>query len=237
MRACCLIRDAPHYRADAFKRGLISAGFSVTQDHHNCDVLVMWNRYGANERLADATEARGGMVLVAENAAWGNDFAGGHWYSLARGVNNMSGRFPIGGYDRWDGLGIEPKPWREDGDEIVILPQRGIGPKGVAMPSSWTEQVLRSTGGRVRPHPGKYVCKPLADDLARAKQVVTWGSGAAVKALLWGIPVRSFLPGWIGEQDNTDAGRLSMLRRLSWAQWRLGEIESGEAFSWLLKAQ
>jgi hypothetical protein len=42
------------------------------------------------------------------------------------------------------------------------------------------------------------------------------------------------MPGWIAEQDNTDAGRLAMLRTLAWAQWRLSEIESGEAFERLI---
>jgi len=63
---------------------------------------------------------------------------------------------------------------------------------------------------------------------------VTWGSGAAVKALTWGIHVESHMPNWIGEQDNTDAGRLEMFRRLAWAQWTLDEIEDGTAFRHLL---
>jgi hypothetical protein len=73
-------------------------------------------------------------------------------------------------------------------------------------------------------------------DLANAAKVVTWGSGAAIQALLMGIPVISEMPGWIGEQDNTDAGRLAMFRRLAWAQWRHEEIGSGEAFHWLLQS-
>lgn len=64
--------------------------------------------------------------------------------------------------------------------------------------------------------------------------MVTWGSGAAVKALMWGIKVESHYPEWIGQQDNTDEGRLAMFRRLAWAQWELSEIASGEAFEWLL---
>jgi hypothetical protein len=78
--------------------------------------------------------------------------------------------------------------------------------------------------------------KPLEDDLARCGKVITWGSGAAVKALLWGIPVVSEMPHWIADQQNTDESRLAMFRRLAWAQWRLSEIESGEAFACLLNA-
>ena len=75
---------------------------------------------------------------------------------------------------------------------------------------------------------------PLADDLKQCGKVVTWGSGAAIQALMMGIPVISEMPDWIGKQDNTEAGRLDMLRRLAWAQWRLPEIASGEPFVRLL---
>jgi hypothetical protein len=64
---------------------------------------------------------------------------------------------------------------------------------------------------------------------------VTWGSGAAVKALMWGIQVESHYPEWIAKQDNTEQGRLEMLRRIAWANWELHEIESGEALECLLK--
>jgi hypothetical protein len=63
---------------------------------------------------------------------------------------------------------------------------------------------------------------------------VTWGSGAAIKALMMGVSVISEMPRWIGWQDNTEAGRLGMFRALAWAQWELHEIESGEAFAHLL---
>lgn len=59
-------------------------------------------------------------------------------------------------------------------------------------------------------------------------------SGAALQALLWGIPVASEMPDWIGAQDNTDAGRLAMFRRLAWAQWTLEEISDGLPFRSLL---
>ena len=65
-------------------------------------------------------------------------------------------------------------------------------------------------------------------------KVVTWGSGAAIKALQMGIRVHSDMPHWIGEQDNTTEGRLAMFRRLAWAQWTLEEIASGLPFERLL---
>lgn len=231
------LRYAVPERRAAFVQGLQRLGYrveeSLTTNPREGDILVTWNRIGAGDQAAQVFESRGLPVLVTENAAWGNDFAGQRWYSLARGLHNTAGKFPVGGPERWDALGVELAPWRT-GSEVVILPQRGIGPPGVAMPRGWAEKAQQRTGGRIRPHPGTKPCVPLQDDLSDARCVWTWGSGAAIKALLWGVPVHAEMPHWIGEQDNTDAGRLAMFRRLAWAQWRLSEIASGEAFSALL---
>nr|AER23951.1 hypothetical protein var074 [Variovorax sp. HH01] len=194
------------------------------------EVFVTWNRIGAADEIAKQYESRGIPVIVAENAAWGNEFAGRQWYSLARGMHNTAGRFPVGGPERFDALKVRLEAWRAAG-ERVVLPQRGIGPPGVAMPRDWPAQQV----GRVRAHPGTRACVPLEKDLEAASEVVTWGSGAAIKALMWGIRVESHMPAWIGEQDNTDAGRLAMFRRLAWAQWTLQEIESGEPFERLIR--
>jgi hypothetical protein len=232
--ACCLIRSAPHYRADAFQRGLLATGHRLVAQPSQADVLVIWNRYGAGATAADQVEARGGTVLVAENAYLGNDFAGSRWYALAKGQHNGAGAWPQGGPDRWDALGIELAPWRSGGAEIVLLPQRGIGPAGIAMPAGWAEAKCRQLRGRIRPHPGKYQTVPLQQDLQRARCVWTWGSSAALKALRWGIPAHGDMPRWIGHQDNTDEGRLAMFRRLAWAQWTLQEIENGDALARVL---
>lgn len=234
MHAWLNLRHPIAERTTAFTTGLESLGYEVrlgvTFVPERGDLYVGWNRIREGAKAADAFEAAGCRVVIAENSTWGNDFLGGSWLSLSLGLHNTRGRFPIGGPERWDSLGVTLGKFRRSG-ETVVLPQRGIGPPGVKMPSDWP----RSQKGRVRPHPGKLLAKPLEADLFTAGKVVTWGSGAAVKALMMGIPVESHMPGWVGEQDNTDAGRLAMLRELAWGQWRLSEIRSGEAFRWLLK--
>lgn len=236
MRAWLNLRHNVSPRREAFSAGLRSLGYSVTDGTtltpEPGDVLVTWNRINIGNAAARAFESRGLPVLVTENASWGNDFAGQSWLTLARARHNTAGCFPVGGPERWDGLGMELEPWRTCG-EVVILPQRGIGAYG--MPHGWGERARARYGGRIRQHPGMRACVPLEQDLARAGHVVTWGSGAAIKALLLGIPVVSEMPGWIGEQDNTDGGRLAMFRRLAWAQWRLDEISSGVALRWVLQ--
>jgi hypothetical protein len=99
---------------------------------------------------------------------------------------------------------------------------------------------------RLRRHPGHAKTEPY-DDLRNAHAAVTWGSGAAIKALAFGVPVFHAFPRWIGAPsalslDGSDLeaplcdddARLAMFRRLAWAQWPMADIVSGEAFSWLL---
>lgn len=233
MRAWLNLRYTVPERRAVFRQGLESLGYTIAEGlptgSEPGDIFVTWNRISGADAAAREFEAKGLPVLVTENATWGNGFAGDRWYTIARGHHNKAGCFPVGGPDRWDSLGVELAPWRTEG-ETVILPQRGIGPRGIAMPMGWTN----GKKGRVRLHPGQRPCVPLEQDLAKAGKVITWGSGAAIKALIMGIPVVSEMPDWIGEQDNTDAGRLAMFRRLAWAQWTLEEIASGEPFRRLL---
>lgn len=237
LRAWLNLRRTLPERISIFQEGLERLGYQVmlgvSSEPGKDDVLVTWNRIGQGEHVARQFEARGLPVIVAENAAWGNSFAGDHWYSLALNHHNTAGRFPIGGPERWDILGMDLAPWRTSG-ETIILPQRGIGHPPVAMPRDWPQSAYRRHGGRVRPHPGRNPGKPLEDDLEGVGLAVTWGSGAAIKALIMGVQVISEMPDWIGTQNNTDAGRLEMFRRLVWAQWRMKEIASGEAFRRLL---
>jgi hypothetical protein len=197
------------------------------------DIFLTWNRINMGNVVAQQFQDRGQIVLVAENAAWGNDFLGRRWYSIARNYHNTAGCVTYGSSERWERLDVELAPFRLAG-ETVILPQRGIGSAPTRMPSGWVQNAVRIYGARVRLHPGKSHAIPLEKDLCKAGRVITWGSGAAIKALLWGIQVVSEMPNWIGKQDNTPEGRLEMFRRLAWAQWELHEIESGEAFACLL---
>ena len=236
-RAFLNLRLTKSDRVEMFARGLRLNGYKVipgvTMDPRPQDILVTWNRIGTGAGAARAFEAVGLPVLVAENATWGNGFAGDRWYHIARNRHNTAGMFPVGGPERWDSLGVKLAPWRTEG-ETVILAQRGIGSPPTAMPRDWPNQAKIRHGGRIRNHPGKTPARALEADLAKAGKVVTWGSGAAIQALQWGIPVVSEMPNWIGEQSNTTEMRLEMFRRLAWAQWNHSEISQGVPFRALL---
>jgi hypothetical protein len=245
------LRYTPEDRRAVVFEGLRRAGFrpvdGLTSDPEEGSLMLSWNRIHRADECARVFESRGLPVLVMENSSWGNSFAGKNWYSCCRGFHNVAKTFPEGGGERWDRLGVDLVPWRSESEypDTVILPSRGIGPACHRMPSNWTEQAIHRCRGRdvrqsggttfVRQHPGRSRSQvPLEEDLRKCSKAITWGSGAAVKALLWGVRVESHMPKWIGAQNNTDEGRLAMFRRLAWAQWTMDDFASGFAFARLL---
>lgn len=247
-QATCLFRPQLHYRREVFETALRRIGFDMVAPHGRPapdDLLVLWNRRGKHDELARKFEAAGARVLVVENAYIG-PADGEKAFAMALGSHNGAGRWEVGDASRWDRFGIDVQPWRQ-GSDVILLPQRGIGQHGVAMPLGWGNRALQqlSTSRRViyRRHPGDK-SEPY-DALRNAWCACTWGSGAAIKALVAGVPVFYQFPQWIGA-DSARFGfadleqpwlgdRLPMLRRLAWAQWRISEVESGEAFDWLLR--
>lgn len=245
-RACVLLRTSVSYRAESFASGLARHGFSLEDKWlkrpEPGDLLVMWNRTRGMEAIAQIYERAGATLLIAENGYLGSDDNGHKLFSLARNHHNGAGQWHVGAQPRRT---FDLKPWREKGDHILILPQRGIGEHGVAMPQSWPIAIKRRLAEitdrpiRVRAHPGANRTDPWPD-LKGAHCAVTWASGAALKAICHGIPVFHGLKNWIGapaaryDFDNIEdcflGERDAMLHRLSWAQWSIREIQSGEAF-------
>lgn len=247
MKASVLLRGGPDYRRDAFCEGLMAAGYKVSlqqnADPGKDDVLVIWNRYGYYDAIAKRYDRCGATVIVAENGWIGRDEAGHKVYAICFRHHNGAGWWREGPPGRFAKFGVEIAPWRADGEHILVLPQRGIGPPGVAMPQKWLQDVisrLRSKTNRkivVRPHPGAQKSDP---DFTGVWAAVTWGSGAGIKALAAGIPVFHEMPNWIGglaavrgidDLENPFLGdRMMMFERLAYAQWTLDEIRRGEPF-------
>ena len=207
---------------------------------------MIWNRTRSHEAAAQTYERAGARVLVAENG-YLDRLDGSKTYALALGKHNGAGRWFVGDQPRRE---IADEPWGPRGDHVLVLPQRGIGERGVAMPSGWPLAIRdRLAAITKRPlifrrHPGHRVDLPLEPDFARAHCVVTWASGAGVKAIRAGVPCFYEMDKWIAgcaaarladQIERCDTPDRGMLWRLvSWAQWTLAEIETGEAFDRLL---
>jgi hypothetical protein len=252
--ACDDFRETPHYRRDCFREGLRRLGYEVglpiRQNPGPDDVLLLWNRGPMRDAWAARYEEAGAKVLIAENGYIGKDEAGRQLYALALRQHAGAGEWRIGTANRWDWLGIDCKPWRKDGDQIVVLPQRGIGNPKYAMPKDWPRKVverLKKITKRpvvVREHPGPARSDPM-ESMRNAWAAVTWASGAGIKTIVGGVPVFYEGAHWIGgpaakfgidDLENPYLGDRSwMLHRLAYAQWTLREIQSGEAFRWLLR--
>jgi hypothetical protein len=256
-----MLRPTPPYGRPIFSAGLERLGFKVDgkpkRNPEPGDVLLTWNRRSVAESHIQTYERAGCKTLVCENGYIGHGGPDGRLFALALGHHNGAGRWPeCDDPTRWQRQGIRLRPWRKAGDFILLLPQRGIGERGVAMPSGWLPDVsarLRASTSRpirVRKHPGHlHAGKGEPDaDLMGAWLSVTHGSGAAIKALALGVPVFHSFPKWIGREaalpfgsdierpKMDDAARVRMFERLAFAQVSEREVASGDAFARVLAA-
>ena len=253
VRAFVQIRQDPLYRREAFEHGLQTLGYEIhgTPRGQWCssDLLLIWNRYGQGAQYAAEAEACGATVIIAENGYLGRDWRGEHWYALALNYHNGAGDWRPEGPERWESWNVPMAPWRS-GSEIVVLQTRGIGPTDIAEPQGWSQREFEWIRAntkfpvRMRMHPGETPCIDLEYDLKDAAAVVTWGSGAALKALLWGIPVFHGFPRWIGAGaaqpwqrriDFAHKCRLDTFQSLAWSMWTTDEIATGGPMARLLR--
>lgn len=264
LKAYNLLRADPHYRSEAVTAGLEACGYTVTVrprcaqiPYAPGDVLVVWNRYGTFDLEAKRAEKAGAHVVVMENPYYGEP---GQYYAAALNHHNGAGRWLVGAEVRAPFTSVDVAPWRKDGTHILVLAQRGIGETGLASPPTFardTVAVLSRVTKRpivVRKHPGgmtpaeKAAQPALAAQLLDCWAAVTWSSAAGLRAILEGVPTFYMAP-TITWKDGASGGaaellamieaphmpdRTTMLRRTSWAQWHISEIESGRAFAALL---
>lgn len=236
-----------NHKQDLLSQGLKRAGYEQ-YDYVNKpnpgDIIIAWNRKNLNDYQIANFEKAGGLAIIAENGYVGCDDNGKRLIALAFHKHLGLGKWHVGDEERWREQNIEIKPWRDKGDEIVVLAQRGIG--FTSVPHEWaltTAGKLRSITNRpvrIRTHPGKSEAIALEEDLKNAHAVVTWSSASAVKAICAGIPAFYCMEGWIGHNAAVYGveylerpymgSRDRFLQRISWAQWTQDEIASGLPF-------
>ncbi len=231
----------------------VLAGQPSTPLRHD-DVVVTWNLLARSSLSAEMARQGGGALIVAENGYIGKDENGFQYYAMALDGHCGSGRWYAPDDSRLEALQLDFKPWRtEKTRKVLLAAQRGIGAPLMRSPPHWDTTTLRELlkrgyEGRVRPHPGvdKEGGVPLLEDLEGMEAIVVWSSNCATKALLEGIPAYYSAPHivsaggaarlqHIGQHNFTDEARHEAFARLSWAQWSLAEIASGEAIDTLLQ--
>lgn len=267
-RAWVLLKPQPWYRKEVFCKGLAAAGYEVLQrgpDRGRAgDLLVIWNRYPPHSEIAARFEREGGRVIVAENGYLNADGStpkfsvhpGGpkphDHYAIGLGFHNDAERVLPGGPERWARLGVELKPWRQDGAHVLVAPNRSFGIPERMMDPRWVDRCVARLRKetkreiRVRKHPGNDAPKrDLSEDLKNCWAVVVWSSSVAVHALAAGIPTFIEAPFQIVKGASAggpiDApvmpGRVPHFERMACGQFTCSEIESGAPFMGLLDAR
>lgn len=237
-------RSIPH-----FGIGLKKLGFELAERPKNLptkdDVLVLWNRLPTVDADAKRYEDAGAHVIVCEHG-WIKPEG---LYAICRNHHNGYGSWHVGPRSRWPGFGIAAKPWRTKGEHILVIPQRGMGVPPVAMPRNWLEDVLprliAATDRPIRVRHAVDRIHPLEPEFEDAHAIVTWASGAGIKAIVAGYPVFYEMPAWIGSLaaiqglNNLEhpylGERNTLFHNMSWALWTPEEIERGEPFACLLQ--
>lgn len=259
MRIVLFVGKAPHQveHAEAFRNGLKRHGLSADIEQPkvviDCDLAVFWGH--RHRDIIRRQKDLGRRYLVMERGYIGDRFS---WTSL--GYDGLNGHADFCNQDvsgdRWDKhFAHLMRPWRKrDGYALVMGQVRGDaalqGVNWVGWASGTIAQ-LKALGHdvRFRPHPKDpgqcYGCPTLTGELenalAGASLVVTWNSNSGVDAALAGVPVvamdRRSMAWDIAAHGLETAGitpdRTRWAHRLAWCQWRLSEIQDGDAWDHL----
>lgn len=228
----------------AFASGLQRHGWRTTISHQpaKCDLLMLW---GVRRKDCITRQKElGGEVCILERGytAWPQ------WISVSFG-GQLNGRATFRGpftdssrFEKY--LSHLLYPWKpDDGGEVIVMGQcygdTSCGEINVrsyfpAMVNAFEKQGFKT---RFRPHPREKVTVPIADDLAKARFVVTWNSISGVDAVLAGVPTVAMDQGsmvWdVAGHELTmppKPRRAAWAHALAWKQWQMSELASGECW-------
>lgn len=184
----------------------------------------------------------------------------------ALGWNGLNGRADFRNEnsppDRAEKLGVTLKPWKDDGDYILLC---GQVPWDASVDFTDHVQWLRDTvvatkavtkrpvifrphplGGEIKGLQCEYSTQSLEADLAGAKCVLNFNSNTGVDAVLAGVPTAVFDKGsmvWdvahnsgqIDFENLPKPDRKRWFRNLAYCQWKPSEMASGEAWAHISK--
>ena len=204
-------------------------------------------------------------VIVLETGYINRGDGENHHY--AAGFNGLNGRadFRNRGMsdDRVKKLGVNLKPWRKDGNHVLLCGQVPWDASvemchdypGWLHHTAWQIKYQTKREIRFRPHPladlppirGCTHSKvTIQEDLKDCWAVVTYNSNSSVEAVLEGIPAFTFDAGamakdvssqWLQELERPYMpAREAWLNDLAYTQWTPEEMKSGEAWAHLFRS-
>lgn len=246
----------------SFYAGLLASGVDAFREpvdrYRPCDVAVV---FGVAKHAVPASRHRGSIIELHEKLSKpviviDSGYVKRDKYFMV-GLNGLNGRADFKNQscpsDRWESLGVELRPWREDGGYVLVC---GQIPWDASVQDTnhqaWCHDTINRLGQtttkeiKFRPHPkfAPVPLPPLDDELSGAHAVVTYSSNSAVDAALAGVPVfaddigsmawpianKSFA--WIDAPVKPD--RQQWANNLAYTQWTRQEMQEGTPWQHLM---
>ena len=247
-------------------------GFLVGEQYKtyvHCDVLVTagWNDTIAQIHRDSAAWSRP-YIAISDGFLRRKGDENKRYFCVARnGIHAYGEHLDFNAADshRFEELKIKPKPWREDGEHIVIAYQSLPLAVDGMLRVEWFSQALATLSRItrrpivVRPHPkstkeeieeipsdGVVVSKgkTFMEDLEDAWALVTYDSNAAVEAAVAGVPIFTGGRTMASPVSNFHLSdieqprmpdREQWLNWLAYTQWKVSEMELGIPWGTLLE--
>lgn len=221
-----------------------------------CDVAVIWGitseRFPHTNYRDMIRMAQPNTIVLERGFIKRDEYYAAGWGDTAGHADFCNAESPP---DRFEALGVELKPVRQDGDYILVLGQIpwDTAVQHVDYPRWIKDTVAALTGApdlkvRLRNHPmlpdnkrfsfpkcETSYKKTLEEDLAGAAQVVACNSTSLVDATLAGVPTIAADPRAMSPEPHMD--RRQWANDIAYAQWTLDEFRQGLAFEHLMKGR
>lgn len=229
---------------EAFLQGCRRHGIITEENSMTADAAVIWSQLWSGKMLPNqdiwrSYRARQATILVLEVGMLQRNHT---WRLLVNGEN----RIHQTGHNnsRAASLGLELKPWRQHGQDIVIYLQRQDSQQWRGMPETrtWaleTVSQIRSVSDRpikIRCHPrqrldfgnlsqfpralpGTYDDFDFDQSLDTAWAAVNWNSGPGVQSTIMGVPAFVGINSIAAEVANTDLAMIESPVKPDRTQW------------------
>lgn len=210
------------------------------------DIPVVWGVLRQSDRILAQAKDQGLYFFYIDHAYF--DRGHGKSYRITRN-GYEAGPVRKCPADRIADLGVELKPWRTGGRDIIVCPPTDYFMQAHGC-ADWLDQTLTQLRGltdrpitvRMKPQQGEQA-KPLPEALERAHALVTHSSNVAIEAACLGTPVfvdaaSAAAPVGLTDLSMIEApvypDRDQWLAHLAYNQFSFEEIGDGRAWQMLL---